>query len=352
MVKNTVELNVEQLEIGMKISKDITKNGTVLVKSEVVINEELLERLKNILFLDKVQVYASEDIIQQSTKEAEIEKVEKTFQEVSSELKDLFIKMEIVKKNSVEELRKFAEKIQNQLKSNNLVISSVIFNGSKDDCIYRHGVNVAALSAMLGKWIGFEQSKINLLMYSALLHDFGMTKLSSKFQKRYDLVTDKNYREVREHTKIAYKYVDEIPYLDKSVAYGVLMHHERVDGTGYPFKLKDEKIHPFAKIIAIADELDVLNSNKDLKDSCGPFRALNEIKEKSLNELDYNYSMIFLNHILNFYIGEEVILSNGEKAKILQMNVNDIEKPLLLKDDEFIDLAKNKDIYVKELVIK
>ena len=251
-----------------------------------------------------------------------------------------------------DDLRRFAEKIQNQLKSSEFVIGAVIFKGSKDDCIYRHGVNVAALSAMLGKWIGLDKSKINLLTYSALLHDFGMTKLSAKFQKRHDLFMDKNYKEVHEHTRIGYKYVDTIPYLDKAVTYGVLMHHERCDGSGYPLHLKYEKIHPFAKIIAIADELDVLNSNKELRETYGPFKVLKEIKERSLNELDYNYCTVFLNHILNFYIGEEVFLSNGEKAKIIQMDINNIERPLLLKDGEFIDLTKNKDIYIEELAIK
>lgn len=349
---DTVDVSIQELRPGMKISKDVIKNNAVLLKQGIIVNEDTINKLKNILLLDKIQVYVSDEIIHQHTKEAEIKKVKETFDEVSTELKDMFIKMDHVKKNSVEDLRKFAEKIQSQFNNSELVLSSVIFEGSGNDCIYRHGVNVAALSALLGKWIGLEKSKINLLIYSALLHDFGITKLPEKFQKRPDLVTDKNYSEVREHAKIAYKYVDEIPYLDKAVTYGVLMHHERCDGSGYPFGLKQEKIHPFAKIIAIADEIDVLNSDKNLKRTKGPFGVLQEIKEKSLNELDYEYAMIFLGHLSNFYSGEEIILSNGENAKILQIDINDLEKPLLLKDGEFIDLKKNKDVYVKELVIK
>ena len=54
------------------------------------------------------------------------------------------------------------------------------------DSIYRHGVNVAALSALLGKWIGLEKSKINLLVYSAILHDFGKTKIDRDVLKKED----------------------------------------------------------------------------------------------------------------------------------------------------------------------
>ena len=130
------------------------------------------------------------------------------------------------------------------------------------------------------------------------------------------------------------------------------MHHERCDGSGYPLRLQDEKIHPFARIIAIADEFDVLNSDKNLVEERGIFAGLRIIKEKSLKSLDYKYSRIFLEHMCNYYIGEDVVLSNGTVARVLQMNMQDIENPLLLKDDEFIDLKQNKGLYVKELLNK
>lgn len=51
-------------------------------------------------------------------------------------------------------------------------------------------------------------------------------------------------------------------------------------------------------------------------------------------------------------MGEDVLLNTGEKAKILQININEIAKPLLLKDGEFLDLSKHKDVYIKELVLQ
>jgi HD-GYP domain-containing protein (c-di-GMP phosphodiesterase class II) len=130
------------------------------------------------------------------------------------------------------------------------------------------------------------------------------------------------------------------------------MHHEREDGSGYPFAITGEKIHCFAKIIAIADELDVMNSDESYKNERGPFEVLELIKEKSLNKLDYEYTKVFLEHIANYYMGEDVLLSTGEKAKILQINTNDLSRPLILKDGEFIDLSKNKHIYIKELILE
>ena len=129
------------------------------------------------------------------------------------------------------------------------------------------------------------------------------------------------------------------------------MHHEREDGSGYPLAITGEKIHYFAKIIAIADELDVMNSDEAYKNERGPFEVLEIIKEKSLNKLDYEYSKIFLEHLASYYMGEDVLLNTGEKAKILQVNTNNLSRPLILKDGEFIDLSKNKHIYIKELIL-
>ena len=352
MSENNEFLNVQELKIGMLIKRDVIKNGSLLITEGSIINEELIARLNKAYFLEKIEVNVSKEVIAQSTKEAEMQKMEKTFKEISASLKELFINLDKADGDKINDLREFSEKIQKELKSTEVVISTVVFKGSGEDYIYRHGVNVAILSALLGNWIGLEQSKINLLIYSALLHDFGITKLDEKVPEKPDILIEEKYKGTMKHAKIGYRHVDSIPDLDKSVSYGVLMHHEREDGSGYPLAITGEKIHCFAKIIAIADELDVMNSDEAYKNERGPFEILEIIKEKSLNKLDYEYSKVFLEHISNYYMGEDVLLSTGEKAKILQVNMNDLSRPLILKDGDFIDLSQNKSIYIKKLILK
>ncbi|MGN0143770.1 MAG: HD-GYP domain-containing protein [Clostridium sp.] len=351
MNENEVLLEVQELKKGMVISKDVIKNGSVLLRRGTVLTDELIEKLNRICFLEKIEVNVSDRVIAESSKEMEIKIVEESFRQVSSELEQMFSKINKIRKTNVDELRIFAEKIQKQFKSTEAVVGTVVFRGSGSDNIYRHGVNVAVLSALIGRWVGLETSKINLLIYSALLHDFGITKLDSKYQRKPDIILEKNYKEVREHVTISYRYVEDIPYLDKSVSYGVVMHHEREDGSGYPLGIKGDKIHYFAKIIAIADELDVLNSYKEDSVNRGPFEILEELKRKSLSKLDYKYTKTLLEHVANYYMGESVVLSTGEVAKIIQVDSENLSKPLLLKDGEFLDLSKNKDVYIKNILL-
>ena len=233
------------------------------------------------------------------------------------------------------------------MKPTSLIIKNIILHGSGKDSIYRHGVNVAALSALIGKWIGYDEKRLNLLVYSAMLHDFGKTKISRKILEKKEPLTKAESDLIKTHPTEGYKIIKEIPFLDKSVSYGVLMHHEREDGSGYPLGLKGEAIHEFGKIIAIADVFDAINSNRGYKNKKAPFEALQIVKNESLGKLDYKYVKVFLEHIVNYYLGEEVILNTGEKCKILQMNINDLENPLVFKDGEFIDLDKHKDLYIK-----
>jgi len=250
------------------------------------------------------------------------------------------------------EIREFSQKIQNELTPKSIVIKNIVLYGSGSDVIYRHGVNVAALSSLLGGWIGLEKSQLNLLVYSAILHDFGKTKIEHReLLEKESLLSKSEFNVIKKHPTLGYKIIKEIAFLDKAVSYGVLMHHERLDGSGYPLGLKGESIHPFAKIIAIADVFDAINSDRVYRKKKLPFEALQIVKNESLGKLDYEYVKIFLEHIVNYYTGEEVLLNTNEKCKIIQMNINNLDKPLVLKDGDFIDLEKEKNMYIKEMML-
>ncbi|WP_347460511.1 HD domain-containing phosphohydrolase [Clostridium sp. DMHC 10] len=204
---------------------------------------------------------------------------------------------------------------------------------------------------MLAKWLGFNEKEVNLLTYAALLHDFGKTQIDPKIINKEGILTRDEVEIIKTHPVIAYHFVKKIPFIDSSVGIGVLMHHERMDGTGYPMHIKEDKIHKFAKVIAIADLFDNVSSNRYFKEVSGPFDALKVIQEESLGKLDNMYCNMFLNHIVNYYMGENVILNDERSCKIIQIDLNDITKPLLLDDNGFLDLRKEKDLYVTKLVV-
>lgn len=355
MGKKIITTTFSGLKKGMIIAKDVNLNGKVLLKKDMIINEQMIKRLQKLLLVGNVDVYDSEgsedNLTLEDKKLEEFNKIENDFKEISLKLQKTFRSIQNEDSECMREIREFSRKIQDELKPSSVVIKNIVLHGSGKDSIYRHGVNVAALSALIGQWIGFDEAQLNLLAYSAMLHDFGKTKISRNILNKNTSLTSSEFDEIKTHPTLGYKIIKEIPFLDKSVSYGVLMHHEREDGSGYPLGLKGDAIHDFAKIIAIADVFDAINSNRGYKRKKEPFEALQIVKNESLGKLNYKYVKIFLEHVVNYYLGEEVVLNTGEKCKIIQMNVNDLERPLVLKDGEFIDLDKQRDLSIKEILI-
>ena len=193
--------------------------------------------------------------------------------------------------------------------------------------------------------------RLHLLTYSALLHDLGKTMIDSKILNTNDSLSEEDYKKVKSHPLLGYNIVKEINFLDKSVAQGILMHHERLDGSGYPLGLQDDKISQFGKIIAIADVFDAINSNRSYRKKKSPFESLQIIKKESFGKLDFTYCNIFLDHMFNYYMGKDVVLTNKKVAQIIQMDINDLDRPLILLDDNFIKLSENKDLDIVEFVL-
>ena len=261
--------------------------------------------------------------------------LEKSFNALSLDLTQTFFKLGKLKLSTIDEIRKISKQLQENMTDINALINDIVLHGSGADSIYRHGINVALLSNLLGRWIGLPENKINLLTYSALLHDIGKIKIDSNILNSNASLSEKEYITVKSHPLIGYNIVKEINFLDKSVAQGILIHHERLDGSGYPFGLKNDNISQFGKIIAIADVFDAINSNRSYRKKRLPFESLQIIRKESFGKLDYKYADIFLHHIFNYYLGKDVVLNNNKIAQIIQMDINNLDRPLILLDGYF-----------------
>jgi len=354
MDKKIKKVSFNQLDEGMVVAKNLDQNGIILLKKDNIITSQMIKKMQNLYFIGSVEVYSKSTEKKKTKaefeKEAQHKRIEEEFKEISFKLQKTFRQLATEDGIAMNEIREFSRKIQNELNPSSMVIKNIVLYGSGIDTIYRHGVNVAALSALLGSWIGLEKSQLNLLVYSALLHDFGKTKIDRDILKKEVPLSKNEFNLIKTHANMGYQIIKQISFLDKAVSYGVLMHHERIDGSGYPLGLKGEAIHQFAKIIAIADVFDAINSDRGYKKKKLPFEALQLVKNESLCKLDYEYAKVFLEHIVGYYTGEEVLLNTNQKCKIIQMNINNLEKPLVIIDEEFIDLEKTKDLYIKELL--
>lgn len=352
MSDNKRLIPINELKPGMIASMDIGFQGKVLLAKGIVITQSLIDKLKNIYIVDKVEVFLENDsdkvlIVKMKT----VKELENTFNEFSSSMQDIFNDLSALSTPDLDEVRKFSKRIQEEFMSEGIAIKNIISYGSRDDSLYRHSMNVTVISLILGKWLGLNYMQMNSLIYSSILHDFGKMQISKEILNNEGKLISEDYETFKTHPVIGYRFIKQIPHMDPSIVKAVLMHHERADGSGYPLQVKEDKIPMYAKIIAIADTFDNANSNRYSEEIGGPFDALKVIKNESLTKLDCNYSNIFLNHMINYYIGETAVLNDGRSCRVIQIHMNDLAKPLLLGENGFIDLKQEKKLYAQKLLI-
>ncbi len=159
---------------------------------------------------------------------------------------------------------------------------------SHDFYTYTHSVNVGLTSIMLSKEL-FRHSDAHDLQELAagfFLHDLGKIKIDPDVLNKPGRLNDLEYQHIKTHPYQGYKILQQADELSPECSVIVMQHHEYVDGTGYPRRLKDKEIHLYGKICAIADVFDALTAERSYKKAMKPFDALKLMKQELVDHFD------------------------------------------------------------------
>ncbi len=187
-------------------------------------------------------------------------------------------------------------------KGNSLLMESIadtahIINMVKNrsESTYRHCVKVGAIAAIIGSWLGYNNEEVGNLMLTGLLHDIGKAIIPLEILNKPSKLNDEEMGTMRRHSALSYKYISEIKTMPNSIKVGVLQHHERLNGSGYPLGLYTEDIHDFSKIIAIADIYDAITSDRVYRPRMAHIAAVKIIQDETYEgKLDPWMSRVFL----------------------------------------------------------
>lgn len=218
-----------------------------------------------------------------------------------------------------------------------------------DDAIYEHSTNVAIISATIGRWLGLPEEDIYNLTISGLLHDLGKMMIPTELLNKPDVLNGEEFEVIKTHPMQGYTLIKELP-LNTRIKEACLLHHERCDGSGYPFGLKGDKISPYAKIVAIADVYDAMTSPRSYRPAYCPFAAIQFFEKEGLYKYDPKFIMTFLENIGASYLNNHVRLSDGRTGEIVLLNKMCLSRPMIKCGDDFIDLTKNPELSIDSLI--
>jgi HD-GYP domain-containing protein (c-di-GMP phosphodiesterase class II) len=160
---------------------------------------------------------------------------------------------------------------------------------SHDFYTYTHSVNVGITSILLSKEL-FKHSDAHDLRELAagfFLHDLGKVKIDPGVLNKPGRLTDLEMQHVKTHPYQGYKILKDANALTEECAAIVMQHHEAIDGSGYPRRIRDKEIHLYGKICAIADVFDALTAERSYKKAMKPFEALKLMKEQMIDRFDH-----------------------------------------------------------------
>jgi putative nucleotidyltransferase with HDIG domain len=340
-MSNLKYVNILKCEPGQVVGKNVfDERGILLIAKNAILSEYLIQRL-NSLGLTSMPIIA-DDIISEERKNMTpgqiiLESYEKDIDTYKEVLNDLAAGRDL----DYEQVNELSTSIYGKIYHSYLVGDCLNQLKDKDQYTYKHSINVALYSMLIAKWMGLSDEQIMTAIEAGVLHDIGKIKVDSNILNKHGPLQPEEFEHVKQHATFSYQLLKTIPQAKKEIIAGVLMHHERENGRGYPLGITGDKIPLCAKIVAVADVYDALTSERVYKKRITPFDTFKEFEKIGYGHFDVKVMLTFLTNIANYYIGSKVKMNTGEIGEVVFIPPHCISKPVVAIDDTFIDLEKD-----------
>jgi HD-GYP domain-containing protein (c-di-GMP phosphodiesterase class II) len=157
---------------------------------------------------------------------------------------------------------------------------------TKDHYTRGHSERVSAASVLIARVIGMREDRVQSLRYAGMLHDVGKLGVPTRVLQKNGRLTEGEFAAIQRHPQQGLEIVREIEFLDEAMA-GIMHHHERLDGRGYPMGLSGQEIPEFARVIAVADAFDSMTTTRSYRGARTVEEAIVELQRCAGDQFDH-----------------------------------------------------------------
>lgn len=332
-------ISIDVLKKGMVVGRTIwNEAGHPLLHKDVIVTSRIVERLRE---LNIQYLYIEDDIsngieIEETvapTKRIEaVKNITKTFNEVK-QAKSSQASYVLDQQSKVIGL--IVEDILNSITNSDEVLMVLTDVYLFDEYIYQHSFQVTMYAIAIAKEMGYPVDDIRIIGIGALLHDVGKLLIPSEILMKPTKLTNEEFEEIKQHTRYGFDLLRNLHSVSLLVAHCAYQHHERIDGSGYPRGLVDFEIHPFAKIIAVADVFDALTSNRVYRNKTLPKEAIGIIEQGKGIQFDERVVEALKRSVVHYANGTIVLLSDGRRGIVSKQNLVDVTRPWIRIFEEY-----------------
>ena len=218
--------------------------------------------------------------------------------------------------------------------------------------LVHHSLHVALYAGLIGSELepALGSSALRRLVTAGLVHDIGKLMINPEILDKPGALTEDEMATVRQHSTLGYKWLKKMREIHPETLLAVLQHHERLDGSGYPLQLAGtDKIYSFARILAVADTFDAMTSKRVFKGRISLLSVIRLLQQESFSKLDLKYCRILVDNVIEHLVGDEVQLSDGRCGRLVYW-ANAETYPVIMVDGEAIDLGRQRNLYISNIV--
>lgn len=351
------KLMVSTLECpdGYAVAEDVfNSKGTLIINKDTIVNEYIRQRLLAFK-VDKITAFKQESMNYtdpgKNNPKAYIIAFKRTYQESAKSVKIIINDLAAGRELDSKKIHEISSSLYDNMYSNIAITECLNKIRVVDEYTYTHCINVSLYSMLIGKWLGLPESEIKLLVMAGILHDVGKAKIPLEILNKRGPLTKEEFEVIKKHPLYGFEIVKDNPGISKKVKEAVLMHHEKENGTGYPFGIRGTSISSFAKIVTIADVFDALTSERVYKERQTPFDTFREF-ERIAGEGHYDPAILlkFIHNISQYYVGSKVMMSTGKFGEIVYVPPHNISRPVVRVEDSYIDLSTQRGMKIAKML--
>lgn len=339
------------LEPGMVLGEDVVCQDEVLFPAETVLTAAMIDRLKR---YSVMCVTIKEDIDFATTHYEKIRFDEKfkNFQQKHAEnlmrykqLMNSFTRGE--RQIPDEELLAIYDDLSATYDSGTVLLD-YLYNlvPNEDELTFTHCLNSALLGGTFADWMEMDQKDKETLILSCFYYDIGKLKLPYDLLWKSGKLSEEEYTLVKKHPVIGYAILNNTSSVNQRIKNAVIMHHERMDGSGYPYHMKGTKIDLFARYIAIIDTYIAMASSRSYRTALTPLQILDNF-QKNLTIYDTEILLPLMKRISDAQLGTTVQLSDDTVWDVFLIHPGRYSLPVLKNaEDQTLDLLENPQLTI------